>query len=201
MDKNVQRYQLSQDDKQYILTSRVHKGKVRLTCNEVNSKSNNPPVFVRDFSLYYLKGLSSLFNMAFSLEDTQNIINKTIEAQQISNDSNGQYMNILLYLDNEIQTDYFLLQCFPSSDYLNEIQYTSLIRSPTKYIKFPTFNTRLPTVHLSEVIYNNKPNNYDKILNTIPNRRVDDLSLSLTPNKNIIHQQIMGALNYNYPFI
>ena len=83
MDKNVQRYQLSQDDKQYILTSRVHKGKVRLTCYEVNNKSNNPPVFVGDFSLDYLKELSSLFNMAFTIEEAQNIINKTIEAQQI----------------------------------------------------------------------------------------------------------------------
>ena len=200
MDKNVQRYQLSQDDKQYILTSRVHKGKVRLTCYEVNSKSNNPPVFVGDFSLDYLKELSSLFNMAFTIEEAQNIINKTIEAQQISIDSNGQYINILLYLDNEIQSDYFPLKCYPSSDYPDEIQYTSPIRLPTKYIKLPTINTRLPTVHLSEVIYNNKQNNYNKILHTTPNRRIDDLSLSLTPNKNIIHQQTMGALNYNYPF-
>ena len=200
MDKNVQRYQLSQDDKQYILTSRVHKGKVRLTCYEVNNKSNNPPVFVGDFSLDYLKELSSLFNMAFTIEEAQNIINKTIEAQQISIDSNGQYINILLYLDNEIQSDYFPLKCYPSSDYPNEIQYTSPIRLPTKYIKLPTINTRLPTVHLSEVIYNNKQNNYNKILQTTPNRRIDDLSLSLTPSKNIIHQQTMGELNYNYPF-
>ena len=200
MDKNIQRYQLSQDDKQYILTSRIHKGKVRLTCYEINSKSksNNPPIFVGDFSLDYLKGLSSFFNMAFTIEEAQNLINKTIEAQQISIDSNGQYINILLYLDNEIQNEYFPLQCLPSSDYSNEIQYTSPIRLPTKYIKLPTINTRLPTVHLSEVIYNNKPNNYNKILYTTPNRRVDDLALSLTPTKNIIHQQTMGPINYNY---
>jgi len=196
MDKNVQRYQLSQDEKEYILTSGIHKGKLRLTC--VESGINKPPVFVGDFSLDYLKSLSSLFNTASTIEEAQNIINQTIEAQQISIDSKGQYINILLYLYNESQSDYFSLQCLPS-DYPTEILYTKPIRLPTKYIKLPTINTRLPTVHLGESTYN-KSNNYNKILYTTPNRRVDELSLSLSPNNNIIHQQTMRPLNYNYPF-
>jgi hypothetical protein len=200
MDKNMQRYQLSQDEKQYILTSAIHKGKVRLTCYEVNSKSNNPSVFVGDFSLNDLKAMSSLFYTAPNIEGAQNIINKTIEDQQVSIDSNGQYINILLYLDNENQNDYFSLKCLPSSDYQGEIIYTSPIRLPTKHIKLPTINTRLPTVHLNEVIYNNKPNNYNKIIYSTPNRRIDDLGLSLTPTSNIIHQQTMRPLNNNYPF-
>ena len=199
MDKNVQRYQVSQDEKQYILTSSIHKGKVRLTCYEVNSKRNNPSVYVGDFSLNELKRMSSLFYSTLNIEGAQNIINKTIEDQQISIDSNGQYINILLYLDNENQNDYFSLKCLPSSDSPAEIIYTSPIRLQTKYIKLPTINTRLPTVHLNEVTYNDKLNNYNKIFHTTPNRRIDDLSLSLTPTSNIIHQQTMRQLNYNDP--
>ena len=198
MDKNVQRYQLIQDEKQYILTSGIHKGKVRLAC--VESNVNNPPVFIGDFPLDYLKEMSSIFNSAFTIEEAQNIINKTIEAQQISIDSKGQYINILLYLVNKNQNDYFSLQCLPSSDYPVEVFYASPIRLPNKYIKLPTINTRLPTVHLSEVIYNNKPNNYNRINYSTPNRRVDELSLSLTPNNNIIHHQTMRLLSNNYPF-
>ena len=200
MDKNVQRYQLSQDEKQYILSSGIHKGKVRLTCVEINNNSNDPPTFVGDFSLDYLKELSSLFNTALTIEEAQNIINKTIEAQQISIDSKGQYINILLYLVSENQNDYFSLKCLPTSDYPAEVFYTSPVRLPTKYIKLPTINTRLPTVHLSNVTYNNKRNNYNKVYYSTPNRKVDELALSLTPNNNIIHQQTMRSLNYNYPF-
>ena len=169
MDKNVQRYQLTQDEKQYILTSGIHKGKVRLAC--VESNINNPPVFVGDFSLDYLRELSNIFYSAFTIEEAQNIINKTIEDQQISIDSKGQYINLLLYLLNENQNDYFSLQCLPSSDYPAEIFYAPPIRLQTKYIKLPTINTRLPTVHFDSVTYNNIPNNYNRIYYSTPNRR------------------------------
>ena len=65
MDKNVMRYQLIQDEKQYILTSGIHKGIVRLAC--VESNVNNPPVFIGDFPLDYLKEMSSIFNNAFTI--------------------------------------------------------------------------------------------------------------------------------------
>ena len=142
---------------------------LRLEC--VESNINNPPVFVGDFSLDYLRELSSLFYTAFTIEDAQNIINKTIEAQQISIESKGQYINILLYLINENQNDYFSLQCLPSSDYPAEIFYAPPIRLQTKYIKLPTINTRLPTVHLGSVTYNNIPNYYNRIYYSTPNRR------------------------------
>ena len=76
MEKNIQQYQLEQDGRKFILNSEIYGNNIRLTCGE---NDNNNSKFIGEFSLNYLRQLSTLFNSILTIQDAQNLINKTIE--------------------------------------------------------------------------------------------------------------------------
>ena len=174
MDKNIQKYELIQDGRKYIISTEIIENNVRLICVEVNK--DKPPVFLNDFSLNYLRELSKSFYTTLTIRDAQDLINKTIESQKVSIENNQNSLNVLLFLlDQNINT---ILTLKPNV----EITYSPPKYLPTKYIYHQTEYIKRPTVHtiVQNNYYSNDENPY--LLRT---PKIDKLTLSLSPQRNI----------------
>ena len=99
----MQKYELSQNGKNYILTTEVQEGNLRLTCVETGIL--NPPIFYGEFSLTYLRQLSKIFNTISTIEQAQEILNQTIETQKVYIDHKKDIINITLYLQRETESE------------------------------------------------------------------------------------------------
>ena len=174
MDKNLQKYELLQDGRKYILSSEIIENNVRLTCVEVNK--DKPPVFLNDFSLNYLRELSSSFYTTLTIRDAQDLINKTIESQKVSLENNENSLNVLLFLlDQNINT---ILTLKPR---LVKITYSPPKYLPTQYT-YKTEYIKRPTVH---TIVQNNYNSNDENPYLLRTPKIDKLTLSLSPQRNI----------------
>ena len=185
MDKNIQKYELTQDGRIYILTSEIYEDSVRLTCVEVNRK--NPPVFLGLYTLYELQLLSQIFGSSSTIREAQEIINQTILSQKIRIENKGNQINVLLYLLNQGQNPVFILK--PKV----EITYSPPRYLPLRRVFLPPVYTKLPTVHIQE---ENTNNSYTPYITKSP--RLDKLTLPLTPKrqiKTVVQQspQIIGS--------
>ena len=94
-DKNIQKYELTQYGRIYILSSEIYEDSVRLTCVEVNR--HDPPVFLGLYTLYQLQMLSQIFSSSSTIREAQEIINKTIESQKVRIENKGNQINVLLF--------------------------------------------------------------------------------------------------------
>ena len=174
MDKNLQKYELLQDGRKYILSSEIIENNVRLTCVEVNK--DKPPVFLNDFSLNYLRELSSSFYTTLTIRDAQDLINKTIESQKVSLENNENSLNVLLFLlDQNINT---ILTLKPR---LVKITYSPPKYLPTQYT-YKTEYIKRPTVH---TIVQNNYNSNDENPYLLRTPKIDKLTLPLSPQRNI----------------
>ena len=99
----MQKYELSQNGKNYILTTEVQEGNLRLTC--VESGILNPPIFYGEFSLTYLRQLSKIFTTISTIEQAQEILNQTIETQKVHIEHKKDIINITLYLQRETESE------------------------------------------------------------------------------------------------
>ena len=88
----AQRYQITQDDKDYILSTRLIGEKIRIECQDINFDSS--PEYSRDYSLSELKSFSEIFNFISSVSEAQNEFNNAIERQQIRITNIGEFMEI-----------------------------------------------------------------------------------------------------------
>jgi len=205
MEDYKKKYEISQDGNKYILTTEIYNGNIRLTCVELNK--SNPLVYIGDFTLEYLKQLSSLFSSVSIIEQALILINDTIEARKVNIESKGDYINILLYLLNETQdpTINFSLKNIPSNEENfvysqnnepDEIYFTKPVYLPgIIHTKLPTIHTRLPTVHTTVI------ENYSKKKKP---PSANKMSLSSNPqySNNIVqHQQTMNSTRINRPQI
>ena len=205
MEDYKKKYEISQDGNKYILTTEIYNGNIRLTCVELNK--SNPLVYIGDFTLEYLKQLSSLFSSVSIIEQALILINDTIEARKVNIESKGDYINILLYLLNETQdpTINFSLKNIPlneenfvysQNNEPDEIYFTKPVYLPgIIHTKLPTIHTRLPTVHTTVI------ENYSKKKKP---PSANKMSLSSNPqySNNIVqHQQTMNSTRINRPQI
>ena len=170
MDNNEQRYEIVQGGAKYILTSKLNGEYVRLIC--VESNKENPLIYIGDFSLQYLKQLSTIFNSVSTIEEAQNIINSAIEAQKIIIDRQPNLINVSLFLLNNDAV--FHLK--PSKSSQVEISYSPVKYLPTKHVYLPPQEIRRPTVYT--VVEEKKDNN---VFQTVPVN--ENISLPLTPQR------------------
>ena len=92
----AQRYQVTQDDKDYILSTNIINNKIRIECQDNNF--NGSQIYVRELSKNELLSLSNIFNYLPSLTDIENELNNAIENQQVQITNLGSSINILFNL-------------------------------------------------------------------------------------------------------
>ena len=208
MDNNKKQYKVTQDENDYILTSELNVNNLRITLQEINK--NNPLIYVGDFSLQDLKKVNEVFYTTSTVQEALIIINNIIEEQKVNIEKKQNYINILLFLDEENQNEdnYFILKCglinsqnlqrsynsnviYSSTETPVEITYSPPRRLPVMHVKLPTIHTRLPTIH-TNIIDDENNQNYTNSPST------SHITSYFTPQRdNIIHNQILTPIRNN----
>ena len=103
METRPQKYELSQNGKKYILSTQILGENIKLTCIETGI--SNPPIFEGEFSITQLRQLSTIFNTISSIIQALELLNQTIENQKVSVEPQGNFINIVLYLTSELESE------------------------------------------------------------------------------------------------
>ena len=194
MDNNLQKYYLTQDGREFILSSDIKNNLVILSCIETNKE--NPPIFVGEFSLSHLRQLNKLFDSKLTVKDAQDLINKTIKAEKLKIEYKEKQINIYLYLLN--QTTLFILHPNIGSPKV-EITYSPKKYLPVRKIFYPPVYIKRPTIYIDELDSNNNINQQNNS-NISSTKRNENLSLTLTPRKrqkNIPGSNILFTSSFN----
>ena len=119
--RNQSQYQLEQDNKKYILTSRLYNDKLQLICNDSNSQNYSVEYNINDFYK-----LSRYFNNTKSVEQVQKYINGIIEKQRVGIFEDGKTIKLVLYLINNDKIVIPLTKNIPTSNLNNYYDYEKL---------------------------------------------------------------------------
>jgi len=121
---NRQKFQLTQGGKTYILTTSVEGDFCKLTC--IQSSIPNSPKYFGLFSLAQLQQMSKKFATMSTIYQAQEFLSQSIENQKVSVQSKGNIINIVLYFQENTQTEQII-----STDYkTQEINYNT---QPVEY--------------------------------------------------------------------
>ena len=180
MDTNIQKYELSQNGKTYILSTQIENDLVKINCIETGTSAH--PVYNQKYSLNDLKGLSTIFNNISTIIEAQEIINKTIENQKVSVEPLGNILNIVLYITKEQEYDnsYSIKMGLDSKGviYNQPLVYHSTVQGPTSPVK------ELPR----KVILTESEGTAKEIYS--PVKRLPDTHISLPPEPTITAKEI-----------
>ena len=153
MSSNIQKFQLTQGGKNYILTTQIEGGFVKLTC--VEAQTPNSLVYFGRFSLVQLQQLSKKFVSMATISQAQEFLNQSIENQKVSVQNQGNMINIVLYFQKEAQAE----QIISTTDYNSQavnyntqpIEYNT-VEAQQQYVEIPVTNTT--TTETVENTYN-----------------------------------------------
>ena len=121
---NTQKFQLTQQGKIYILTTSIDGEFVKLTCHQPSVP--NSPKYLGRFSLAQLRQMSKKFNTMTTIYQAQEFLSQSIENQKVSVQNQGNIINIVLYFQQNTQTEQII-----STDYkTQEINYNT---QPVEY--------------------------------------------------------------------
>ena len=121
---NTQKFQLTQQGKIYILTTSIDGEFVKLTCHQPSVP--NSPKYLGRFSLAQLRQMSKKFNTMTTIYQAQEFLSQSIENQKVSVQNQGNIINIVLYFQQNTQTEKII-----STDYkTQEIKYNT---QPVEY--------------------------------------------------------------------
>ena len=121
---NTQKFQLTQQGKIYILTTSIDGEFVKLTCHQPSVP--NSPKYLGRFSLAQLRQMSKKFNTMTTIYQAQEFLSQSIENQKVSVQNQGNIINIVLYFQQNTQTEKII-----STDYkTQEINYNT---QPVEY--------------------------------------------------------------------
>jgi len=201
MSANIQKFNLAQGGKNYILTSQVEGENIKLTC--VETQIENPPIYVGFFSLIQLRQLSKVFNSMTTIFEALNFLNQTIENQKVSVQNKGTLINIIIYFQRETEVENVI-----STDYntqavnynTQQIEYNT-VEQQDQYMNIPVTTTTTETVentvnYIPETNYvenqtyeNYDFNNYQTYENTNTNTNIE------TTNTNYDYNYDLNNLN------
>ena len=204
MENNIQRYELSQNGRTYILSTQIENEYIKITCIETGT--SNHLVYNEKFSLNDLKRLSPIFSNIFTELEAQELINRVIENQKVSVEPLGNIINIVLYITREHEYDNsFSIKMGLNSRgviYNQPLIYHSVVQGPTSPMK------QLPT----KVILTKSESRAKDIYS--PVKKLPDTHVSLPPAETITAKEIYinnedyqsydnlnlnsGIENYNY---
>ena len=153
MSTSIQKFQLSQGGKNYILTTQIEGDSIKITC--VESMVPNSPIYLGQFTLYQLCQLSKMFNTMTSISQALEFLNQSIESQKVSVESQGNLINIILFFQREAET-----QNIVSTNYKSEaINYNTqpivynTVEQQSNYVELPVTTTET-TQNVTETVNN-----------------------------------------------
>ena len=189
MEKHLQKYELTQNGRTYILTTEVEGEFVILKC--IETSVSNPLTFIGNYSLTQLKQLSTIFNNITTVLEAQNLLNETIENQKVSVEPQGNILNIILYLSKEIESEDYSIKIGLNSlgvIYNKPLIYNSFTQGPPSPVK------RLPTKVISS--------KSETVANSVysPVQRLPDTHVNLPPEETKTAQEIITTTNDNYNY-
>ena len=170
----AQRYQVTQDGKDYILSTNIINNKIRIECQDNNI--NPPQRYSRDYSLLDLTSFSEIFTLIHSTTEAQNELDNAIERQQVRISKQGdnimeiifnvqvdaysQELTFQLPLKSK-QTTNFIQQASPTTE-AAQLSPQIVIKQPIyKEVNVPAFgapNTTPEEEDYPDVTYSTKPN-------------------------------------------
>ena len=167
MTSNIQKFQLTQSGRNYILTTVIEGDFVKLTC--VESQVPNSPVYFGRFSLAQLQQISKMFNTMTTIYQAQEFLNKSIENQKVSVLHQGNIISITLYIQKEGQAEHIVTTNYESQavNYNTlPIEYNTVQEQP-QYTEIP-ITTNINTTETVENTVNYLPvtTNYETVQDT-----------------------------------
>lgn len=172
----AQRYQVSQDDKDYILSTILINDKLRIECRDNNYHLYQ--TYARDFSKNDFLSLSNIFNYMPTLFDIQNELNNSIEREQVRITNLGNTINVLFNIrvnstSQEVTFQLFPIQNIKSNNYIqnmtpNENITPIIVQQPMynniEYLHQPQYNVTTYEEDYPDVTYSTKaPQNIETI--------------------------------------
>ena len=139
-----QRYQVTQDNLDYILSTSINGNKIRIDCQDNNIAST--PIYGRDYSLTELRSYSNIFEYTQSVLDVQNEINNAIERHQVRITNQGNIIELVIELvintfDQELT---FQLPIANGINIVQNIPVTTLVTQPVALQTFQTVENDFP---------------------------------------------------------
>ena len=193
MSTNIQKFNLSQGGKNYILTSQIEGENVKLTC--VESEIQNPPIYIGFFSLIQLRQMCKVFNSMTTIFEAQTFLNQTIEKQKVSVQNKGTLINIIIYFQRETEVENVI-----TTDYN-----TQAVNYNTQQIEYNTveqqdYNIQIPvTTTTTETVENNY--NYLPETNYVENQTYENnYDLNLNNYQTYETTETTNNTNYDYNY-
>ena len=140
MSSNIQKFQLSQGGKSYILTTEIENDFVKLTC--VESHVPNSIKYLGLFSLNHLRRLSKIFDTMTTIYEAQEFLNSTIENQKVSIQYEQTLMNIILYFTRETESKQIIQNDYNAKtlNYNTQVIYNA-VEEKSQYMQVPITTT------------------------------------------------------------
>ena len=172
MATNIQKFQLSQGGKNYILTSQIENGLIKLTC--IESQIVNPPIYLGTFSLAQLRQMSKMFLKMSTIYEAQEFLNQSIEGQKVRVESQGTLINIILYFERETESEDIITTNYNTQDinYNTQPIVYNTVEQQQQYVQIPITTTKTVenTVnYIPETTYTENNTNYETTYDTTAN--------------------------------
>ena len=194
------RYQVTQDGKDYILSTLIINDKIRIECQDNNFTPI--PTYYKDYSLTDLNSFSEIFKLIKTIVEAQNELNNAIEQQQVKLTNKNDFMEIS-----------FTVQI---SNYVQEIIFQLPMRStspgsPVSNVSAPTI-TRVENEDYPDCTYSTQPNVPGKVraraptITAVENEDYPDCTYSTQPNVpnvpvQVVTQQVIQKTEQTYEFL
>ena len=134
----AQRYQVTQDGKEYILSTNVINNKIIIECQDNNYRPSL--TYSREYSLMDLSSFSEIFSLVHSIQQAQNELNNAIERQQVRITNQGKIIEIVFNVQIE--------------SYAQELTFQLPIKNSQQITPTTTTQTQIsPQVVINKPIY------------------------------------------------
>ena len=139
MSLRIQKYELTQNNRRYILSTQIEGENIKLTCKEFGIVTDpNPPEYIGTYSLDQLRQLSEFFISISTILEALKLLNQTVENQNVSVEHVGNNINIILYFTTESEEEdssAMRIELVKDPIYNKPIIYHSYVESPTQPVK------------------------------------------------------------------
>ena len=139
-----QRYQVTQDNQEYILATFLSDDKINIECQDNNY--NTTPTYGRDYSLQELKSFSEIFSFVNTPLEALNELNNAIDRQQVKITNKGELMDILFNLQINSYEQELTFQLPLKKSNQNYIQSGPLTQIPTQNPQLQNIEENKPLI-------------------------------------------------------
>ena len=161
MEQNVQKYELSQDNKQYIFSTSQLDNKLIISCSD--NSIPNKQIFTGEFTIEELCYISKYFTNFQSIDQIQNELNKAVETQNIGILDNPNDFQILFYLKNNDIEDEVSIPLKNKNIISKKFIYQS--NSPNRQIQNSIISNQINTTPIkNQNINNSSSKKYDDVI-------------------------------------